>query len=266
MGPALRLPKSRPMVASTSCRFAHPSYGHRFDQPSNNEGHRLERALSCGMVAGPGYLYVLGLSSVVGSMQLMTRRRPVPIWIALLCFVALAQACASAASSSTTLTHRDPKPSPAETQGTATLERAPRLYPPGLGRDTWISREERTQLQVNCLADKGYAATISETYLISIDVPEENREGADIALVDCATEILERYPAPTLDPGETFDYFVLLAECLRIEGYDISDPPSRDAWIDGYLSSSSVWVPYSQLPRGLPVDEWNRINTVCPQP
>ena len=81
----------------------------------------------------------------------------------------------------------------------------------------------------------------------------------------CLAEVGDPPAAPPLTPeflrGLYLEY-VDEAACLRRNGYTISDPPSQDAWVEGYSGKS--WNPLMDV--ALAGQDVASADGLCPQP
>jgi hypothetical protein len=123
-----------------------------------------------------------------------------------------------------------------------------------------------------CLSAKGWAvqrdagggwSTIS-------GVPAEQVNQFDSDVVDCKAEFgYDKKLEITAKQAEGFyDKLVASAECLRGLGFEISEPPSRQAFVETLVGGElPAWAPYSQLIQmGASRDEFETAEKECPQP
>lgn len=129
---------------------------------------------------------------------------------------------------------------------------------------------EWTEAYVDCLRDKGVDAVIRlnpDGTVGSFDPaygPDaELWEGIlDLACVEAVGEPPEP-PEPTTEFYEAYyDLSVEHGECLKENGYMISDPPSKDEWVEG--GGPPVWSPSSEI-IALELDVEGALQ-VCPEP
>ncbi len=119
-----------------------------------------------------------------------------------------------------------------------------------------------------CLERAGWSAAMvdpDEPSLRLPTVPAEQEEALVQAREDCELEIgVPRVEPPTESEIRAF-YRALLETkaCLETEGYDISEPPSEDAFVESY--DTGPWSPYLDIP-DVSETEWERLNRECPQP
>lgn len=130
-------------------------------------------------------------------------------------------------------------------------------------QDEWIVAT------VECLRDAGWDAQ-ADFEQDGFEIPSftfEQRDALMKAEADCARSVGELPDEPPMSAeeiGEQYDYFVEeLIPCLTERGYQVDDPPSRDAFVEAYYSNDS-WSPYLNVD---PVteDDWREINRECPQ-
>jgi hypothetical protein len=106
-------------------------------------------------------------------------------------------------------------------------------------------------------------------------VPDEQRDAASAAFSECSERI--EGPPVTLTAevvGTYYDDLLEAAACLRDEGVEVDDPPSRDAFIDGMLNAqvnvegAHWWSPYANAGAvaGYSDAEWQAFQAACPQP
>ena len=133
-----------------------------------------------------------------------------------------------------------------------------------------IDWNEVVALEVQCIQDQGYPATVlppGNGIGLSQEVPPDQ--------VDMFTAVLYARRAglqlpPSEPPSDEWlaEYYQKQLDtkaCLEAEGYSISDPPSLDMFIDVYRSGQPPWTAYQSL-RQISRVEWQRLETVCPQP
>lgn len=99
---------------------------------------------------------------------------------------------------------------------------------------------------VDCVNDAGGRAVLLSD---GIDYPtvsgREEWQGLDALCVESVGGPPE--PPPLTDEFLTGLYrgYVIQAECLRNAGYEVSQPPSEQAWVENYGGES--WSPFSEL-------------------
>ena len=147
------------------------------------------------------------------------------------------------------------------------------MYPeaelPTPERVRFVLLGERAITMQACMSEQGFGSTVSDDGGLEYDgVPESQAMAFEIAKYSCDL----MYP---LDPRYTselssyqvqylFEYYVLdLVPCLEREGIDVAEAPSLQRFRDT-VETATMWSPYSSVVF-TSQEEWDRINTVCPQ-
>jgi hypothetical protein len=112
-----------------------------------------------------------------------------------------------------------------------------------------------------CYEDHGVTVTRAGDDRWTLD------NGGDVDLLiqiskECADEV---GPPPIRPPDEIdarhmYDLALRQAQCLRDLGLDVSEPPSRESWVDTFLAGDPPWTPYDG--RTMPESAL----TTCPDP
>jgi hypothetical protein len=134
---------------------------------------------------------------------------------------------------------------------------------------------EREWIHANaaCLQERGFDVSIEEQGVppnltwVPKNLPQEQVDAYNEAFAACLDEIGEPAPGPPAteaDLREEYRLEVATAECLRKLGYEISDPPSEDVFVETF--EDPAWLAYGELPADMPPGEWERVNEECPQP
>lgn len=126
--------------------------------------------------------------------------------------------------------------------------------------DEWVA------LRVDCLREFGWDAIADEGGTSVPSVTAEQREEFIGDLDRCTEEIGALPPPEPLTEEQirlVYAHQLVTKECLEAEGYEISEPPSVERFIDTY--DTEPWHAYDDLPSGMSRTEWERLNDVCPQ-
>lgn len=136
-------------------------------------------------------------------------------------------------------------------------------------RVRFILPEEWAITMQACMSEQGFGSTPSDDGGLEYDgVPESQALAFEIVKYACNL----MYP---IDPRYTaelssyqiqylFEYYVLdLAPCLEREGIVVAEAPSLQRFRDT-AGTASMWAPYNSVVFASQ-EEWDRINTVCPQ-
>ncbi len=139
--------------------------------------------------------------------------------------------------------------------------------------ERYISPDEYGAVMVPCLNDQGIPARHSgDGGVLYGHIPEEQALLQREALYRCEVRFPThpRYfePLNAEQLGRLYVYLVEdLVSCLETEGYNVSSPPTLEVFI-GSFNDPAVpsWHPYpAGDPRIQQPEEWNRLNTACPQ-
>lgn len=117
--------------------------------------------------------------------------------------------------------------------------------------------QEHTEFLVECLTDKGFhveGESQQGVGVITADVSDAQAEAYSDAWIACDEEAQESLglrplTVPSVEElGLWYDAFLLTNQCLIEHGYPTVAPPSKDLFIDRYMSSGSTWHPYDAVP------------------
>lgn len=118
---------------------------------------------------------------------------------------------------------------------------------------------------VGCLRDAGWdAEVVPPGDGIKVNSVTEGQGAAYREAFDVCNQRVG--PAPTarlLTEAELRDLYALLLavrDCLVAAGFEVSEPPSEDAFVESYYLAGS-WDPYRDIVIG-----WERAIEACPQP
>ena len=133
----------------------------------------------------------------------------------------------------------------------------------------FIDKDEWAKVMVDCLIAEGMHAKLGTDGGIESFAPTGQAMAMDVARYVCNVKY-PTDPALNLPPTEAelaylYDYFALvLNPCLQAEGYEVTEPPSRQVFLDTY-GTADMWSPYRWVKPDGGQDEWERINRACPQ-
>ncbi|WP_160158445.1 hypothetical protein [Cellulomonas sp. SLBN-39] len=103
------------------------------------------------------------------------------------------------------------------------------------------------------------------------EVPAEQQSAFQADFDEC----LARNPLEIVKSRESaeafYDALVATSDCVAALGYDVDEPPSREASVESMLSGSIIdplWSPYGALFTGTGIarDELERVYSECPEP
>jgi hypothetical protein len=124
---------------------------------------------------------------------------------------------------------------------------------------------------VDCLKRDGFNAETTEgTQGIlgfqQVGGATEQVEAWSKGLTSCQGEVGDPPEIPHWTDAQLsnlYDFFVKQKECLESNGHSITDPPSRETWIDTYYSGDP-WGPYADIDRLSPT-ALAELEAACPQ-
>lgn len=154
---------------------------------------------------------------------------------------------------------------------TGVADAFPNANRPETQRVRFVAPSEMPAAVSACLREAGFEGSdTSDEFGPAIDTssPRGQEEAHAIAWFVCDA----RYP---IDPALTqplseaevkymYAYSVsVLAPCLRAEGYQISDPPSEQVYLESF-GTAGAWIPYAQVVPSS-AEEFARLGATCPQ-
>lgn len=128
---------------------------------------------------------------------------------------------------------------------------------------------EYMEAVADCLRDAGWEAEVTpRPPSVESDYPASQRE-AFIRDDRACTKKLGRGPVPppiTRERAESrYEYHVKMRGCLSEHGYETSEPPSKEQFVNTALSGRPPWNPYMDVPADLRQEEWDSLIADCPQ-
>ncbi len=132
----------------------------------------------------------------------------------------------------------------------------------------FVDHSEWVAAIVDCMTGLGFsAAPDGDGGVQTGPTPPEQEEAEAVASYTCRTSypIHPRFSLPlTVEQRRAlYNYYVHeLVPCLEREGYEQDAPPTWQSFDEGFEGGS--WLPYDAV-EITSMDEWRRINDVCPQ-
>jgi|GEM_PF-3562392 len=171
------------------------------------------------------------------------------------------------AESTTTTTQADSTTTATQADSTTTTIPAETIVTLGL----YVQPEpgEAASAFLACVEAHGFTAEMQPDGSVLVQSAPEQLEVFREVMDDCRRESLGltgTVPPPTAEQVEQFyEGLIQLSVCLESQGYDISEPPSLDAFIEGGVGS---WDPIGEVlaVHDLSPSRLNQLNAVCPQP
>lgn len=134
--------------------------------------------------------------------------------------------------------------------------------------DLNAQRVDRTERIVACLADAGFpGAEIQEDGSTAIELTDEQVEGYNQAASQCLQEVCPACGEPPSSETLTrlFNLQVEAARCLADEGFESSDAPSLQSYIES--AAESRWSPHRDAAQAIASSgRMNEILASCPDP
>ncbi len=101
------------------------------------------------------------------------------------------------------------------------------------------------------------------------DYPPDQTEAFKVALQQCEFDIGVLPPPEPLTPeeaGAEYDRQLAIADCLRTNGYPVSEPPPRDLYVADYNDPDGIhWLAFDLITITQPRNVYLAAATVCPQ-
>jgi len=125
------------------------------------------------------------------------------------------------------------------------------------------SEDPLRQVQ-DCMKDAGWDVEIAEDGSISTFVPTDQASEYEAASAKC----WESYPVKAFadlteaEQSNLYAKHVAVRDCVVALGIDVAPAPSFQSWVD----SGGAWGGYSDVPQDVLLNQWDEINTKCPQP
>lgn len=135
--------------------------------------------------------------------------------------------------------------------------------PDAVARD----RRERAELMAACLNDLGFPTQMREDGSFEVgEVVADQQDSLEEAITTCTQQVGQgvnsRIPSEA-ELSTLYDLMLEGRECLMELGHSISQPPTRETFVETYLASydggRAPWSPWMDLDGPEPME-------VCPQP
>ncbi|MEA2010671.1 MAG: hypothetical protein U9N78_08205 [Actinomycetota bacterium] len=121
--------------------------------------------------------------------------------------------------------------------------------------------DEVNALLIRCLRDQGWDVTPIDSDGISFEsIPLEQSRMSEATFDACYAGLnLPDSMTTRGDVEAVYDFWVEQAACLRGQGVEVPEAPSRETFLETYPAVD--WVPY----RSVPGDRFDEVQGVCPQ-
>jgi hypothetical protein len=134
-----------------------------------------------------------------------------------------------------------------------------------------ISSQEAGELMQQCMSNRGWEVELNEFAELESNLPDESQSDEYNADIEACwgEHDLDKPPRP-MDQATAEAYFDLLVEsagCLEDLGFSISEPPSRETYVEQLASADSLpWDPFADIVELVTGEEWDEARRACPQP
>lgn len=124
-----------------------------------------------------------------------------------------------------------------------------------------IPWDEVNALTIRCLRDQGFnVVPIGKSGISFASIPLEQSRMSEAVFNACYNGLnLPDSMTTRGDSKAVYDFWLEQADCLRSQGIDIPEAPSRETFVESYPRVD--WVPY----RFVPQDRVSELSEFCPQ-
>lgn len=128
---------------------------------------------------------------------------------------------------------------------------------------------EYMQAVADCLRDAGWKAEVSaRPPSVESDYPASQKEAFKRDDRACMKKLGWGPVPPPITrerAEERYQHLVTMRGCLAEQGYDTSEPPSEEQFVNASLSGLAPWNPYLDVPASMKQAEWEALIAECPQ-
>ncbi|QAV70704.1 hypothetical protein ESZ53_09810 [Salinibacterium sp. UTAS2018] len=125
-----------------------------------------------------------------------------------------------------------------------------------------------------CMSEFGWLPIEDGPGAGGVTVPEGQGDQYDANLEECVAEASATFPPAPMSERAIRERYSLELEarlCLMQQGYEISEPPSEQAWVEqfaGDISASPLWLPYFEIITDPAVSQATlaELRVACPGP
>lgn len=170
-------------------------------------------------------------------------------------FVVLAAVLAAVSTACSANAPRSPGAAP--TNGAA-LSQPPSMHAPA---------DELARKMVQCMGDKGWDVKVHPDGGLEANYPNDQAERYIGDNEQCREEtgFGRSSPVTAEQAAKIYDELLRVADCVRALGYDVSEPPSKQAYVEGLMNGRLPWHPYSNVFEDGPNEAARRqLNDKCP--
>ncbi|MCD4549406.1 hypothetical protein [Schaalia sp. lx-260] len=145
-----------------------------------------------------------------------------------------------------------------------------------------LSREEQRKIDdeemrqnMSCLEEKGWKVEQTNNYgQLSYSIDTQGDDALFAQMIRDSEECEKLSPSPyrdlvisVPDIEDIYEYRLTVKACLENEGIKITDPPTKQKFIDDFRNDRSYWNPYTDLMdvSNLTASRFREITEKCPQ-
>lgn len=138
---------------------------------------------------------------------------------------------------------------------------------PEVERVRFISEEERSEVQAQCLTNLGFPTTVESDGSYQTNSTAEQEESLALASYTCELQYpidlryAQAFTRTQLRAIYTY-YRDSLLPCLQGQGLEIGQLPSEETYIEGVTTGNAPWTPYDSV--DLASIDVNALNKACP--
>lgn len=134
-----------------------------------------------------------------------------------------------------------------------------------------LATDQPAEAIAACLRERGWEVTAHPDNSVSANYPREQEERYLEDQADCSSQVQPDAVPPMTEPQaeKYFDGLLEAADCVRDLGFQVAEPPSRQAAVEA-LQQPVIdlgWDPYEDAVRGAgSQEELDDVYRTCPQP
>lgn len=142
--------------------------------------------------------------------------------------------------------------------------------PPEVEMVRFVSNDEWAGIQVERLAEQGIQAAVGgQGGVVFDEVPAEQVETVNLAAYTCEAmypiDPRTQTPLPRVRAVMQYDHLVnTVLPCVRELGFEVSDPPTQQTWLDQYYSGAETWDPYTDVANSGDPADLDQVYEQCP--
>ena len=121
-----------------------------------------------------------------------------------------------------------------------------------------------------CMKDQGWdvRVDVEQNGIISDTLPASQQASFSRGRESCEKQVGRAPNDVPMTPklaSDMYDHLLQMKDCLKDEGFQSSEPPSRSTFVEDYMSGRPPWSPFLDVPPDLTDEEWHALLRKCPQ-